>query len=355
MVDARATQRGFVLLELMVAGILMTLLVVWGSQSWMQRVRDAQAQALAAWMLAARSVAHDYLALHGAEIAVADTPAALTTQGYQDWAQPGWQELKASGVARAGFPESGALGMRLGIQVLRHGDCPGRACRLEALIHTLQPVRLSGHFQVDEGMIAQWLMATQGLGAVVWAHSSEILAGSTLRLPNPLPGVSQAWQPGVIALAVSLPAIAGGGSGQAGDSDDFLQVGDKRNPDFQGQATVQGDISTQSSLRAQRYLVLQDRNIEFQACAEEGALSLERFHNGLLLCRGHVWRSAGRAAGGGFSFNSLSGCADRDGVSTRNPITGGCACGAGYAAVQISDSGAHPEEGRTQGYLCVGN
>lgn len=349
---ARGAQRGFVLLELMVAGLLMTLLVVWGSQTWMQRVRETQAQALASWMLAARDVARDYLALHGAQIALADQAAALSSRGYRDWAQPGWAELKADGLARPGFPELGALGLRLGVQVLRHGECPGVVCRLEALIYTTEPVLSRDSRRVDEGMLAQWQMSVQGLGAVIWAHSADVLAGPTLRHPNPLPGLPERWPPGVVALAVSL---SGASAGEPVESDDFLRVGDTRNPDFQGPATVQGDITTQSALRAKRYIALGDRHVEFEACPEDGALSPESFYSGLLLCRGNTWHSAGRAAGGGFSFNSLSGCADREGHPTSNPVTGGCFCSAGYASVLISDSGAHPQEGRTQGYICVGN
>lgn len=352
---ARDAQRGFVLLELMVAGLLITLLAVWGSQSWMQRVRETQAQALASWMLAAREVARDYLALHGAVIATADQTVALSSQGYLDWSQPAWAELKAGGLARTGFPELGALGLRLGVQVLRHGVCPGEACRLEALIHTTGPVLSPDRQRVDEGMLAQWQMAAQGLGAVVWTGSADVLSGPTLRHPNPLPGSSERWPPGVVALAVSLPGSSVGSADEPGESGDFLRVGDTRDPDFQGVATVQGDITSRSALRAQHYLALGDRNVEFQICPEEGALSPERFFNGLLVCRGNTWQSAGRAAGGGFSFNSLHGCTDREGRTTRNPVTGGCFCGIGYIPVLISDSGAHPEEGRTQGFMCVGN
>lgn len=352
---ARGAQQGFVLLELMVAGLLMALLAVWGSQSWMQRVREVQAQALASWMLAARDVARDYLALHGAQIALADQEVTLSLRGYRDWAQPGWAELKADGLARPGFPELGALGLRLGVQVLRHGECPGVACRLEALIYTTEPVLSRDRQRVDEEMLAQWQMAAQGLGAIVWARSADVLAGPTLRHPNPLPGLSERWPPGVVALAVSLSGASADSAGEPGESDDFLRVGDTRNPDFQGLATVQGDITTQSALRAKRYIALGDRHVEFAACPEEGALSLESFYSGLLLCRDNAWRSAGRAAGGGFSFNTLLGCTDREGRSTSNPVTGGCFCSAGYASVLVSDSGAHPQEGRTQGYICVGN
>lgn len=348
----RAAQKGFVLLELMIAGLLMTLLAVWASQSWMQRVRETQAQSLAAWMLTARSVAHDYLIRHGGEIALADPLAGAVIPGYRDWSQPTWAELKADGLARPGFPETGALGLRLGTQILRHGACPGSACRLEALIHTTQPILSRTRQDVDEGMVAQWLMAAQGLGAVVWTHTPDVLAGSTLRYPNPLPGVAQSWPPGTVALAVSAPGTPGAAHG---GSEDFLRVGDTRDPDFHGSATVQGDIATQSSLRAKRYLVLKDRNSEFQACGEQGALSVESFRDGLLLCRGNIWRSAGRAAGGGFSSSSRFGCADREGNSTRNPMTGGCFCGLGYVPVQVSDSGPDPQEGRTLGYLCVAN
>lgn len=353
--DVRHAQRGFVLLELMVAGLLMTLLAVWGSQSWMHRLRETQAQALAAWMLSARAVAHDYLVRHGEEIARADLGVALAVQGYRDWSQPAWAELKADGLAQPGFPESGALGMSLGVQILRHGVCPGTACHLEALVHTVEPMLLRDRRRVDEGMVAQWLMAAQGLGAVVWERSPDVLAGPALRHPNPLPGLAQAWPAGIVALAASLSGVSPGTPGGQSESGDFLRVGDMRNPDFQGEASVQGDIVTRSSLRAGRYLVLQDRNVELQTCPDEGALSVEKFRNGMLLCRGNVWRSAGRAEGGGFSSNSRFGCAGHEGVTTRNPITGGCFCGAGYVPVQISDSGPDPQEGRTLGYLCVGN
>jgi hypothetical protein len=344
-----------VLLELMVAGLLMTLLAVWASQTWMHRVREAQGQALAAWMLAAREVAHDYLLRHGADIAAADHGSALLARGYRDWSQPTWVELKADRISRPGFPESGALGLHLGLRILRHGDCPGEACRLEAVIHTTQPLLTSDRQRVDEGMIAQWLMATHGAGAVVWSRSPDALAGSTMRHPNPLPGQGQPWPVGVVALAVSTTAGITAPSDASGDTGDFLRVGDPRNPDFQGAATVQGDIETRSALRARQHLVLQDRNQEFQPCEDEGALSIEGFRSGMLLCRGNVWRSAGRAAGGGFSFNSLYGCSDRDGIMMRNPVTGGCFCNPGYAPVQISDSGTHPQDGRTLGYLCVAN
>lgn len=185
--------------------------------------------------------------------------------------------------------------------------------------------------------------------------SADVLAGSTLRLPNPLPGSAEAWPPGVVALAVSWPGASAHSTGGLGEADDFLRVGDTRDPDFQGPATVRGDITTESALRAKRYVALEDRHIEFEVCPEEGALSLERFYSGLLLCRGGTWRSAGRAAGGGFSFNTLYGCVDREGRPTKNPVTGGCFCGGGYASVLVSDSGTNPQDGRTQGYICVGN
>ncbi|MDN5844512.1 MAG: hypothetical protein L0H54_13830, partial [Alcaligenaceae bacterium] len=295
-----------------------------------------------------------YLDSHADEMAEAPLPGPLAGGAYQDWSQPKWVELKADHMATADFPESGPLGLQLGLQVLRHGACPGAACRLEALIHTDGPILSRDHKQIDQGMIAQWLMAAQGHGAVVWERSPDVLAGASLRHPNPLPGATQAWQAGVVAVSVVQSAGSGGGSNQ-GDTEDFLRVGDTRNPDFQGSATVKGDIGTQSSLTAARYLVLAERNSEYHVCGVEGALSVERGFQGLLLCSSGLWRSAGRAAGGGFSHHSVRGCVNSLGQSTRNPVTRGCFCPDGYVPVQISDSGSDPVQGRTQGYICVVN
>lgn len=351
---AHPAQGGFVLIELMIAALLITLLAVWASQAWVQRLRDSEAQSLAAWMLAARHVAQSYLDGHAGEIAQASLPGALGESAYQDWSRPAWAELKADGMAAVDFPESGPLGLGLGMQVLRHGVCPGAACRLEALVHTNGPIRSRDGKRIDEGMIAQWLMAAQGYGAVVWARSPEVLAGASLRHPNPLPGTTEAWQAGVVAVSVTQSPGSDGAPDQGG-TEDFLRVGDVRDPDFQGTATVKGDISTQSSLAAARYLVLGERNLEYHSCSAEGALSVERGFQGLLLCSGGLWMSAGRASGGGFSHNSQRGCVNSLGQSTRNPVTRGCFCPDGYAAVQISDSGPDPIEGRTLGYLCVVN
>ena len=351
---AHGAQGGFILLELTIAALLMTLLVVWASQAWMQRLRDAEAQSLAAWMLAARHVAQSYLDVHADEIAQAPLSGVLGDGAYQDWSRPAWAELKADGLAAADFPESGPLGLRLGMQVLRQGSCPGPACRLEVLIHTDGPILSRDRRRIDEGLIAQWLMAANGGGAVVWERSPDVLAGASLRHPNPVPGMAQPWPAGVVAMSVVRSTGAGDQSGH-GNSEDFLRVGDVRDPDFQGSATVRGDIRTQSSLAAARYLVLAERNLEYQSCSIEGALSVERGYRGLLLCSGGVWMSAGRAAGGGFSHNSLRGCVNSLGQSTRNPVTRSCSCPGGYAAVQISDSGPDPVEGRTEGYICVVN
>src|SRR3546814_15477167 len=82
---AARAQRGFVLLELVIAGLLVTLLAVWGSQAWMQRLRDSEAQSLAAWMLAARHVTQAYLDSHVGAMAETSLPGPLAAGAYQDW------------------------------------------------------------------------------------------------------------------------------------------------------------------------------------------------------------------------------------------------------------------------------
>ena len=141
---------------------------------------------------------------------------------------------------------------------------------------------------------------------------------------------------------------------QSGGNDDYLRVRDPRNPDFQADMNVKGSISAGGSLASASFLSIGAKAQRASACHSEGLIAQEP-GAGLLFCRMGYWRSA-PGAGGGFSTNSQTGCKSAEGSSTANPVTKGCWCGAGYAALRISDSGtasAAESSGRTIGYLCV--
>ncbi len=336
------SQRGFVLLELIVAVLLATLLAVWGAQSLVNRLNDASAQAHAAWMLSLRQAVQGYIERHADALARADHQPALAAAGYADWARPGIAELKAGALLASGFPESAPAGGGATVRLLRHGACPGNDCRIEALIHGNAPFlhKTTGH--VDEQKVAQWLMASQGWGGWVAATRPAVIGGAAFEYANPSwPGAP--LPPGTVALAVTGDQLR---------HLDFLRVGDARDPDFQGGATVQGSIETGADLRVQRYLYMGTPEQALASCVETGAISRSS-DGGMLVCRDQRWRPMQRGSGG-FSTHQWRGCQNTNGASTANPVTGACSCPLHSAMVQISDSGPQTyPEGRTLGFLCV--
>ncbi len=338
------TQRGYLLLELLAAMLLATLLAVWAVDAMVGRINDAAAQASAAWMLSLRDASRHYLERHGEALKSAVHAADLLDKGYADWSAPALAELRADGLLPAGFPGRAALaGAR--VRVFRSAACPGPGCRLDALVHSDAPLVRAPAGPVDEQAVAQWMLASQGWGGSVRAAQPDLIGGAAFRFPNP-PWPGAALPPGTVALTVA------GAVAQSQDSD-FLRVGDHRDPDFQGPASVQGDVSTGGDLRIARHLHLGSQAMLYAACGQEGAVSREA-EGGLAICRGGSWRTASRSGGGGFSVNQMRGCYSNQGASTANPLTGSCSCPVGSAMVQISDSGpqAFPE-GRTLGYLCL--
>ncbi|HUH40207.1 MAG TPA: hypothetical protein VL024_04970, partial [Castellaniella sp.] len=336
--------------ELLVASVILVLVSTWAAHAWAQRVRDLQAQSLAVWMMTAQDAVAAYLGHHRRALAEAADSSALALEGFADWSKPSWAEMQAVGLLPAAWTQVGPMGHAAGVQVLRSGVCPGTACTAWALVHTSQPLLHHDGHSVDEGLIAQWLMAVQGRGMVVWPHASEMLSGAGRRLPSP-----EGWLAGTVALAVGMPT---GGTGDTGasqpDLSQYLKVQDDRDPDFQGDTTVKGDVRSGASLWARDYLVLGQAQFEHDPCADEGALSLERGYDGSLLCRSGRWRSAGRAHGGAFLVNNRRGCYDAHGAFRGNPLTDTCACPFNYAAVMVSDTGTEAApEGRTSGYICI--
>lgn len=330
------------MLELIIAAIVTTLLTVWASNSLVNRVNDAGAQASAAWMLVVKKSVHGYMQRYAGALMQADSTEALHQHGYEDWAAPRLAELKNDGLLSPGFPESVAPGGGASIRLLRHGACPGPACRLEAIVYSNKPFLSPASGQVDEQMVAQWMLAAQGWGGHVARAHAHLVRGPAFQMPNP-PAPGEALPAGTVALAIT--------SEQLGPLD-FLRVGDMRDPDFGAAVSVKGSISTQGGLRARQYLHLGAQANLQEPCAEDGAVARE-VNGGLLVCRDHAWRSAGRMSGG-YSINLVYGCWTKAHASTANPVTGQCSCPESSISVLISDSGPQTfPEGRSMGYLCV--
>jgi type II secretory pathway pseudopilin PulG len=335
-------QAGFALLELMLAAILTTLMAVWAAGVWQERVNDAMAQSHAVWMGAVKSAVRVMMEAHHHAIVLATQPGDLQAHGYADWTKPQLAELKANRLLSAGFPNGNKLGGGVIVRIVRHGGCPGTDCQVQGLVYSEQPFLKRPGGPVDEQMVAQWLLAARGWGGWVPVNNALHIRGASFDLPNP-PYPGEPLPAGTVAMALT--------SDQLSDLD-YLRVRDHRDPQFQGGASIEGDVQVGGSVQATGYLATAAVRNRSSYCTATGALARDT-HGDLLTCRNGSWRSAGRS-GGGYSVNSKRGCASSEGTSTVNPVHGQCSCPSGYVPVLLSESGAlSAPEGRTRGYLCV--
>ncbi len=332
-------QKGFALLELTVAAMLATLMAVWGAHALAVAMKDAAAQASAKWMLVVRDGARRYLERHGQVIREAADSSALAKAGYADWSSPALSELAADGLLASSLPLRTGSGAGATVRVLRHGACPGAACRLDAIVHSAQPFADRRSGRVDIQSVAQWLLASGGEGAWVSDRQPDMLRGATLTLRNP------AWKgaalaPGTVALGIGQ--TAGG---------DYLRVRDQRDPDFQGTLTVKDRLTALGDIRINGQVQLQARAIANTPCRQEGSLAFQE-RAGLLVCLEGVWQPATPGVAGGYTHNSFSGCRGRNAVPNR--YTGECACPSWSRPFQVSESPPTLLSfGVTRRYLCV--
>lgn len=336
-------QRGFILLELAIAGLIALLFAIWGAGAWKRDMQQASVNAHHAWMDGVRVAAHRYLLRYGDQLA-SDLPVGgLKHEGYVDWRQPTIAEFKADGLLSPSYVDIGPMRTQAYVVVAARPGCT-QPCAPQALVHSTLVRDKKGQQEKQQTQVSQWLLAAEGLGGQVSLASPQLVRGPSFSWNNPPRDEMPALPIGTVALvAVGLT-----------DQEQYLRVRDTRNPDFQGEMAVQGNIASGGSLSAASYLSIGAQAVRGSVCASEGLIAQED-NAGLLFCRLGFWRSA-PGAGGGFSTNSRYGCATPEGSSTANPVTKGCWCGTGSAALRISDSGSASEmqsSGRTIGYLCV--
>ena len=341
MTNQRGVQRGFALLEMLIAAALALLVAVWASQTLVHRISDAGAHSAANWMFATKDAVRAYLVRHGAQLRHATSSTDLLLHGYSNWAAPQIAELKQDGLLATGFPESMRNVGGLRISILRDGECPGDDCRLEALIYS-QRAFLKSPDVIDEQMMAQWLLETKGLGGAVHPLQPDVVRGHTFEYPNPIP-TGTLLPPGTVAMMISDEQL---------NEHAYLRVRDQRDPQFQADATIKGNVTAGGVISAGQTIHLGSSADWLDHCSVEGTVTRDRMY-GLLVCDGGVWQSAGRSAGG-YSVNSRYNCFTPEGRSSANPVTGSCSCPSDYRAVPISEGGTDDaDRGITRGYLCV--
>ena len=224
--DPRQEQAGFAMLELAIAAMITTLLVVWAAQALMNRLKDHQAQAAAAWMSVIHKGVLSYIQQHGVAMQEANDSDALASRGVADWRAPTLAELKALGLLSMSTPEESTLLGPARVSVWARGTCPGDACKIEALVYGDTPITQAKGSAVDEGVVAQWLLAAEGKGGAVHPSDPSYIRGASFRFSSEVAD-AQPLPPGTVGMSVTAEHLA---------LWSYLRVRDRRDPDFQGGA-----------------------------------------------------------------------------------------------------------------------
>lgn len=330
-------QRGFALLELVVAMSIGLLLAVLAAGQWARQAEELAARASGQWMEQIR------LALEQALVRDLGGWATGTAQAgaFADPAAPTLAELLRQGLLPKGFPARAPLGFGVRLAVLPDSGCPGAPCRVDGLVMADRALSTRGG-QADLLRLAPLLQPMGGAGG----YARPLLQGAQFRYPNPP-------RAGMTALPLGTPV---GWAGTHGGLDPrYVRVGDDRDPRLKAGLTVAGSIQAGQRLSAGEYLRAGARRVLGLACAagETGALA-QGEQGELLQCHRGRWRPAEGSFGGAYGYNSRSGCVLHTGQSMANPLSGGCACPPGFKAVAVSYGGKWSSiEGWTTGFVCV--
>ncbi|HEX7748595.1 MAG TPA: shufflon system plasmid conjugative transfer pilus tip adhesin PilV [Bordetella sp.] len=302
-------QQGFALLELSVALLIGTLLLVWGAAALMRQADDAAARATGAWMLEIRNAAYRMLERHFDALSEGRPPVG--PQGallYADMHAPTLAEFKSQGLLPQGFPESAPMGGTARVRLAAPSACPGEACRVDAVIYASMPLSdVQG--RPDMMRMAVFADAAAGYGGHATAGTESRLRGKTFDFPNPYISASEALPAGTPVLWAGMDMATAA---------QYVRRFDERDPQLKGGLTVAGSV-TGKRLHANEYLQIAGQAAPGSVCSPNGLVG--RTPEGLLLsCQSGVW--TGFAGSTTFYTVPTFG----GGCVSPNAVTGSCSC-----------------------------
>jgi prepilin-type N-terminal cleavage/methylation domain-containing protein len=225
----KGVQKGFALLELIVAVSVSALLAVYVSSEVAKRSEESIAEGAGIYIAAVAGAAEQHVLLNFNEYANGTAVAGVAVP-----LRPTVAELVALGRLNPGFPAgAGALPTRqtLRIDVIRTA-CPGPGCTLTALACTTTPVTLGGA-QTRFDLASTMVQVQGGRGGQSLPNAGGFIRGPVLNVPNPMGAVE-----GVVCGSASVDTAL---------FQRFLTVRDTRDPDLQGPLTVAGPVTFNST------------------------------------------------------------------------------------------------------------
>lgn len=355
-------QSGYILLEFVIVAAISLILVVWASNELANKSKTLQAQALANWMLVARNGVESYLNQN--EQLIIESIKQYGEQNFNQDIKPSWDYLKNEKYLNSAWNNNGPANKQLDYQIELIGECDVGPCFLQALIYTKQAIKNKNN-QSDLSFISDWLLAANGQGLVYRTGNANSFTGSGINVSTQnMASFGKNFQDGMLGLLAvnNLLSNQSGtivgtddNSNNSGiDTENFLRVADPRNPDFKGNVSIQGFISSESYLELAEGIIIGAKNQINSPCSAPGEININSSFPSLLVCANGYMQVAAYPRAGGYMLNSRNGCQNALGQSTANPVTGACNCPTMHASVQISESGSYTDSnGANLGYICL--
>lgn len=218
-------QKGFTLVELIVAVSVSALLAVYAASEVAKRSEESIAEGAGVYIAAVASAAEQHVLLNFNEYSNGSPVTGVAVA-----LRPTVAELVALGRLNPGFPSgAGALPTRqtLRIDVLRTA-CPGPGCTLTALACTTTPVTLGGA-QPRFDLASTMVQVQGGRGGQSLPNAGAFIRGPVLNVANPLGAVE-----GIVCGSASVDTAL---------FQRFVTIRDTRDPDLRGPLTVAGPVT----------------------------------------------------------------------------------------------------------------
>lgn len=254
-------QKGFALISVMIAILIMTILAVYGARKFVIQANDAAAESTGRYLTTVRASVLKALSTYDAAFTNVDTSGAPagTYPTAPSWATFSGTtqtisiaDLKTAGLLSSAFPSTPPLGRSVHAKFIRSGTCPGDTCVVAAYVYTCWPIsnaRPSGtvnpatcaassaSVKYDPGMLGGVLQATDGYGGSNVVNAST-MQGAVFSVATTTLGLTTA-SPGQVTLLASL-----------NDSmfSQFVRQGDTRHIYLKDSLTVDKQVSAGGGL-----------------------------------------------------------------------------------------------------------